>query len=384
MERLRPVIFNDAWGSHVSIASLRGEPIPSAQPESELWMGAHEDGPSGLADRDLDLAQLIAADPEGTLGADSLARFGPRLPFLLKVLAPGKAISIQVHPSAEQAAAVRRTGSSIYVDDWAKPELLLAIAPFEVFIGLRERAELTAFVGRLGVPALTAALAASVGGDDPTHAFVAELLATPASSVAGVVRELVAACVRVEATDDEFGESAAAIVRVAEEHPDDIGLAVLVAMHHQVLQPGEFVDVAAGVLHSYVRGLGIEILANSDNVVRAGLTSKEVNSAELLRILDTRASGIAGRSREVAAGIHVFDSASDRFCLHRIDPQAADELPGGGSARIVFVLRGDIELQCGTEVLALSPMESAFLPAGHRDVRVSGQAEVYVASVPAG
>ena len=100
---------------------------------------------------------------------------------------------------------------------------------------------------------------------------------------------------------------------MAEEHPDDIGLVVLLLMHHWVLQPGEYIDVAAGVLHSYVRGLGIEVLANSDNVVRAGLTSKAVNVPELLRIVDPLADGVAGRGRVVEPGLEAFDSASDRF-----------------------------------------------------------------------
>ena len=113
--------------------------------------------------------------------------------------------------------------------------------------------------------------------DDPAHAMLGAVLATPADEVTDLAREVVAACVRLEAAGDEMGDAAAAVVRVAEEHPDDIGLVVLLLMHHRVLQPGEYIDVAAGVLHSYVRGLGIEVLANSDNVVRAGLTSKAVN-----------------------------------------------------------------------------------------------------------
>ena len=110
MDRLTPVVFTDAWGSHVSIASLQGRDIPSPEPESELWMGAHEEGPS-TTDREggPDLAAVIAADPVGELGAECVERFGPRLPFLLKILAPGAAISIQVHPSAEQASQVRAT-----------------------------------------------------------------------------------------------------------------------------------------------------------------------------------------------------------------------------------------------------------------------------------
>ena len=143
---------------------------------------------------------------------------------------------------------------------------------------------------------------------------------------ADLAREVVAACVRLEASGDELGDAAAAVVRVAEEHPDDIGLVVLLLMHHRVLQPGEYIDVAAGVLHSYVRGLGIEVLANSDNVVRAGLTSKAVNVPELLRIVDPLADGVAGRGRVVEPGLEAFDSASDRFRLYRVTPGRA--LPG--------------------------------------------------------
>lgn len=386
MERLEPVIFHDAWGSHVSIASLRGQAIPSAQPESELWMGAHEAGPSGLAAREgVTLADLVASDPRAVLGADNVERFGERLPFLLKVLAPGKAISIQAHPSAEQVEAVRgRQGGrpdQTYVDDWAKPELLVAIAPFEAFVGLRDHAETSEFVRRLAVPELSAHLAATKDAPDPVHALLAAVLATPAERVGSFVREVVAAAVRVEGTEDHFGAAASSIARVAEDHPDDIGLVVLTLMHHRTLQPGEYIDVAAGVLHSYVHGLGIEVLANSDNVVRAGLTAKQVDVDELLRIVDTAADGIAGRPRPVAPGVEVFDSASDRFVLHRV---RADEgpcrLPGTG-ARIAFSLRGGAVLSDGRQELPLGPVESVFIRADEAGADlVTG--EVYVVGAP--
>jgi mannose-6-phosphate isomerase len=150
-------------------------------------------------------------------------------------------------------------------------------------------------------------------------------------------------------------------------------------MHHRVLQPGEYIDVAAGVLHSYVRGLGIEVLANSDNVVRAGLTSKEVNVPELLRIVDPRAGGVAGHGRVLADGIEVFDSASDRFLLHRVAP--GREVPGIGP-RIVFCLRGSVTLTSAAHTVALGDAESAFLPAGEGTVRLDGDGEVYVVAVP--
>jgi mannose-6-phosphate isomerase len=382
VDRLTPVVFTDAWGSHVSIASLQGRDIPSAQRESELWMGAHEGGPS-ITDRPggADLATLIAADAVAELGADCVDRFGPRLPFLLKVLAPGRAISIQAHPTAEQACTVRSgTGDAVYVDDWAKPELLLALAPFEVFVGMRTFAEVVELAGRLRVSRFSSLVEQASGAPDPVHALLALVLATPADEVDEFARAVVAACVRLEATGDELGVAAAAIVGVAEEHPDDIGLVVLLLMHHRVLEPGEYVDVAAGVLHSYVRGLGIEVLANSDNVVRAGLTTKEVNVTELLRIVDPTAAGVAGRGRAVEPGLEVFDSASDRFVLHRVTPGRV--LPGGLGPRIAFCLRGRVRLSSATQVVELGDAESAFLPAGEGAVALAGVGEVYVVSVP--
>jgi mannose-6-phosphate isomerase len=382
VDRLTPVVFTDSWGSTISIASLQGRGIPSAEPESELWMGAHEEGPS-VTDREgaPTLADDVAADPVGTLGRDCVARFGPRLPFLLKVLAPGRAISIQVHPTAEQALEVRAsTGNAVYVDDWAKPELLLALSPFEVFVGMRDFDEVAAIAASLRVDRLTVLVERAASAPDPVHALLAAVLTTPPHDVADFARQVVAACVRLEGSGGELGDASAAVVGVAEDHPDDIGLVVLLLMHHRVLQPGEFIDVAAGVLHSYVRGLGIEVLANSDNVVRAGLTEKEVNVPELLRVVDPRADGIPGRARALAPGVEVFDSASDRFRLHRVVPGRL--LPADGSPRIVFCLRGRVTLATSSCALELGDAGSAFVPASEAPVALSGAGEVYVVSVP--
>jgi mannose-6-phosphate isomerase len=382
VDRLTPVVFNDAWGSHVALASLQGRDIPTALPESELWMGAHESGPAGT-DRpgSPDLAEVVRADPCRELGEECVARHGERLPFLLKLLAPGRAISIQAHPTAAQAREVRATtGDSVYVDDSAKPEMLLAIAPFEVFLGMRPLDEVIEIAGRLAVPRLSAMVEVAATGPEPARALLSAVLATPADRVADLARQVVAGCVRLSEVDDEIGRAAAAVVGVAEMHPDDIGLVVLLLMHHRVLAPGEYIDVAAGVLHSYVRGLGIEVLANSDNVVRAGLTDKTVNVPELLRILDPSATGVPGVARSVGAGLEVHPSASDRFVLHRVRP--GRELPGAGGPRIVLCLRGRVSLSSTDRTLVLEDVESAFLPAWEGAVRLDGVGEVYVVSVP--
>lgn len=389
MDRLGPVIFTDDWGSTISIASLQGRPIPSAEPESELWMGAHESGPATVVrGAPSTLADVIAADPEKELGARCVQRFGARLPFLLKVLAPGRAISIQAHPSAEQARQrrgrdEREQGNPnvVYVDDRAKPEMLVAIAPFETFVGLRGHDEIVQIAARLDVPRLSALVARAETAEDPSHALLAGVLSIPGDERTRFVRRVVRACVREEAAPDQTGRACAAVVRVAEGHPDDIGLVVLLLMRHRVLAPGEYLDVPAGMLHSYVSGLGIEVLANSDNVVRAGLTTKPVDVEELLRIVDAGAGEGIGRPRAAGDGVEVYESHTQQFRLHRIarSEQASPiRVPGDDGPRIVFCLRGQAVLLGKDAHLELAATESAFLPAHEHDVDLRGAAEVYV------
>src|SRR3984893_7682374 len=158
MELLRPVIRPYAWGSRTGIAELQGRPVPAPGPEAELWMGAHPSAPSGVAGSTLDA--VIAADPDRELGAACVAQFGPRLPFLLKVLSADQALSIQLHPSRAQAQAGFRAENQRgvppsdrnYVDDWPKPELLCALTPFEVLAGLRSPSDAAALLRALSVP----------------------------------------------------------------------------------------------------------------------------------------------------------------------------------------------------------------------------------------
>src|SRR5215469_16697105 len=166
MDLLEPVVQPYAWGSREAIAELQGRPAPSPGPEAELWMGAHPSAPSGVErnGRHTTLDAVIAADPAGELGEDCARRFGGRLPFLLKVLAASKALSIQVHPSRAQAEAGYRDESlrglapgdkrRNYVDDWPKPEILCALTRFEILAGMRNPADAARLLRTLSVPAL--------------------------------------------------------------------------------------------------------------------------------------------------------------------------------------------------------------------------------------
>src|SRR5712692_9471755 len=166
MDLLRPVVQPYAWGSRTAIAELQGRPVPSAGPEAELWMGAHPSASCGV-DRDgsrTTLDAVIAADPVRELGPECAARFGGRLPFLLKVLSAERALSIQVHPSRAQAEAgflaenerglAPGDPARNYVDDWPKPELLYALTPFEVVAGLRAPADAAGMLRALAVDQL--------------------------------------------------------------------------------------------------------------------------------------------------------------------------------------------------------------------------------------
>src|SRR6185437_14120346 len=306
------------WGTSDAIAELQGRPVPAPGPEAELWMGAHPTAPSGVRRPpssappssappppptppaplapSVTLDTLIAADPQGELGPEVTARFSGRLPFLLKVLSAARALSIQVHPSRAQAEAgyadenARRVPlgdpARNYVDDWPKPELLYALTPFEVAAGLRTPADASALLRALRVDELeplAAALADAVG-EDALGAALASVLEWPEPRP--LVASVVAACQRLAASDSPFAAACAAAVRVAADHPGDVGVVALLLMRHEVLQPGQAVFMPAGGLHAYLHGTGIELLANSDNVVRSGLTGKHIDVPELLRLLD--------------------------------------------------------------------------------------------------
>lgn len=311
-----------AWGSRRHLAEFLGRP-PSGGPEAELWIGAHEGDPSILPDgRRLD--DVIAADPVGMLGERVAAQSGRRLPFLMKILAVNEPLSLQVHPSSERArtgfereehagvpvASARRS----YRDPFHKPELIYALTRFEGMAGFRHVGRSAALLRLLGHPwAEDVARRLTTGGPaQALRAVVGELLALDAGEASTLLVELVAAA-RVAAEREHARERhthrprtrAAAVeteqrrepIRVfelfpslAERYPADPGVLVTLLLNHVVLARGEAMYVGAGVVHAYASGFGLEIMAASDNVLRAGLTPKHRDVAELLAVTDFRPS----------------------------------------------------------------------------------------------
>jgi mannose-6-phosphate isomerase len=390
MELLRPVIQPYPWGSRHAIAELQGRPVPAPGPEAELWMGAHPSAPSslvraGVAGTTLDA--VIAADPDRELGPACVARFGPRLPFLLKVLSATQALSIQLHPTRAQAQAGYRAGNLNYVDDWPKPELLCALTPFELLAGLRTPHDAAALLCALadtpgGAPlAPLAAELQAATAPEPLSRALAAILEWPEASRDALIDAVTGACATVAATGSPYAAACAAAVREAQRHPGDLGVVAMLLMRHVVLAPGQAVFMPAGGLHSYLHGTGIETLANSDNVVRAGLTGKHIDVPELLKLLDPAVAVPVLTPAPLGDGVSWFDTPAPEFRLYVADLAAPEvPLPAAGP-RIALCTRGVAILRTDSGQTAELPRgESVFIPAADGPVRACGPAHLFLAA----
>lgn len=356
-----------AWGSRTALAELTGRPAPADAPEAELWLGAHEAAPALTVDGTL--VQLIAKDPQAALGAQVAQCYDNRLPFLLKVLAPDRALSIQCHPDAAQALdAVPGT----YTDRSPKPEAVVPLTPLEIFAGMAPFEQIRLRLGSLDLPELQAALRDASGA----HDVLAGILAVPADQRAGVVAAALAALDRPNAVPEMEAD---AVRRIAQDYPGDIGLIVLLTMHYRVLQPGDYLFVPAGVLHAYVRGVTVEVLANSDNVVRAGLTPKKIDVAELLRIVAVDGRMVAETGQRNGRVVS-FPVSAPQFRLVRVDPGPGAVDVDVTGPRIVLAIGGPVEVSCDGQSEQLESGAAVFVSDAEGSLQISGAGTAYLAA----
>jgi mannose-6-phosphate isomerase len=389
------------WGSVSVLAHLQGRE-PHGGPEAELWMGAHPSSPSALvtgpdaAARPLPAA--VADDPAAVLGDAVLARFGPRLPFMLKVLAVERPLSLQVHPDAERALAVHDpAGESPYVDAYAKPELIVAVEELSAIFGFRPAAEAARLLGSLGTPQaaalsadLSAALAAGEGDEPALRAAFRRLVTWPADDVPALVAAAAAAVSAVSASgrpaeapgDPLVAEARRWVGRLAELHPRDPLVLAPLLLGLIRLAPGEAVFVPAGVPHAYLSGTGVEILAASDNVVRAGLTTKRIDVAELLTIVDSRPGAEPLTSAaDLGGGEVAWQPPVPDFRLTRVRVSGTSRpAPEVDGPQILLCLRGAVTVRAGGAEVALRGGESAFVTAAAGPLELAGDGEVYRAA----
>ncbi|MGV1088184.1 MAG: mannose-6-phosphate isomerase, class I [Mycobacterium sp.] len=301
MQLMQGAIRTYAWGSRNAIAEFTGRPAPTAHPEAELWLGAHPGDPALLDGHGApaSLLDLIDSDPEGQLGPTVCERFGDRLPFLVKVLAADEPLSLQAHPSAQQAdegfEREERIGVPInspvrnYRDRSHKPELLVAITDFEALAGFRPAARSVEFMRALGVAALDPyiGLLADLSDASGLRALFTTWITAPQPDLEALIPAVLEGAVDYIRTGaKEFAAEARTVLELGERYPGDAGVLAALLINRISLKPGEGIFLPAGNLHSYLHGMGVEVMANSDNVLRGGLTPKHVDVPELLRVLN--------------------------------------------------------------------------------------------------
>ncbi|NBM19793.1 mannose-6-phosphate isomerase, class I [Streptomyces sp. GC420] len=385
MDRLVNTVRPYAWGSTTAIPELLGTE-PTGEPQAEMWMGAHPGAPSRV-DRGaglVPLSEVIGDDPDAELGAAVARRFGPRLPFLLKILAAGAPLSLQVHPDLVQAREgyedEERRGVPVdaphrnYKDANHKPELICALTPFEGLCGFRAPAESAELLAGLGVDPLVPYV--DLLHAHPEDAALREVLtALLTADREGTAHTVAAAAAAAE----RLGGAYAPYAALAHHYPGDPGVIAAMLLNHVVLQPGEALYLGAGVPHAYLGGLGVEIMANSDNVLRCGLTPKHVDVPELLRVVRFEASqpGVL-RPEASESGEEVYDTPVDEFRLSRYDlaAGAAPVALPGAAPQILLCTSGTARVG----QLLLKQGESAFAAAGEK-AELSGSGTVFRATV---
>jgi mannose-6-phosphate isomerase len=405
MHRLNNRVRPYAWGSRTTIAELLGRPVPAKHPEAEMWLGAHPGDPSAVVGADgteRSLIEVLGADPAGQLGPAVASRWGERLPFLLKVLAAEEPLSLQAHPSAgqaregyvreEKAGIAREAGNRNYPDPTAKPELVCAVTEFHALAGFREPARTVELLRAVETPALArhVDLLAGEPNGEGLRALFTTWITLPQPAIDALLPDLLDACVVHVKEHGEFELECRTVLELSERYPGDCGVLAALLLNRLVLAPGEAMFLPAGNLHTYLNGTGVEILANSDNVLRGGLTPKHVDVPELLRVLDFSFGDMRVSTGEPNGPRRVYRTAAPEFELSRIewdgdDPRSEVKLEGGSPRILVCVDGGVRAASVDGRELTLARGQSMWLPAADPDVVLApegdGRVRLFAATV---
>ncbi len=392
---LKGTVRGYSWGDRTAIAALLGHSTPAPAPQAELWLGAHPEAPSQVRQGEgwVSLAALIEQAPEEILGARAAERFGGRLPFLMKVLAAAEPLSIQAHPDPRQAAAgcqredalgiPRGAAHRNYRDGNAKPEVLCALEPFVMLRGFRAGGEIRERMERLGVADLLPESRLLDARPGAMERFFRAYMGRPPGKVGEILGR---ALPRIaEHAEGEDASLCYWIAELARRYPEDRGVLSPLFLHLLELDPGQAIYTGPGVLHTYLRGVGIELMTNSDNVLRGGLTPKHIDGEELVRVLRfepqepelLRPQRGAGGERQLTAPVDDFRLAVLEVTPGR--PFAARE----HGVEILLCVAGDGEIHGADGAAIPFARGGSFLvPAAAPAYRLTGAATLFRAAVP--
>ncbi|MDY7038059.1 MAG: mannose-6-phosphate isomerase, class I [Thermodesulfobacteriota bacterium] len=394
---LKNPVLDYAWGSRTFIPQLTGEPHPAGKPLAELWMGAHPKAPS-MVFMDggwVSLLELIQNNPEDILGKSVAERFSNKLPFLFKVLAITKSLSIQAHPDMSQAIDGFRRENSLklslnapnrnYRDENHKPELICALRPLWALKGFRRAGDIVALLNKITGSSLKSELCVlqEFLKKKGLRGFFNALMNMDRERKNQIIAEVMTYGEKNSGADLIFEW----VVRLNQEYPGDIGVLSPIFMNLVQLQPGEAIYIPAGELHAYLEGAGIELMANSDNVLRGGLTPKHIDVPELLTVLEFSSSRLdIIRPENKETGESIFCAPAKEFILSVISVN--DGLiykgPLKRSVEIMICVEGDSHIKdLGSgEVLLLKRGTSIIIPSAVRQYAIKGRASIYKGAVP--
>jgi mannose-6-phosphate isomerase len=386
-----------AWGSKTFIPELLGEASPAAGPRAELWMGVHPRGTSKVHwdGAWITLPDLIQRDPENILGKEVARNFSNQLPFLYKILAAAMPLSIQAHPDLPQArqgfAKENRLRIPMdaptrnYRDGNHKPEILCALTPFEALKGFRKAEKILALFERAPIPSLNAQVSL-LRKNNTTRGlaqFFSTLIALETEDRKKAISELMTVSESLASSDPVFKW----VIRLHQCFSDDMGVFAPLLLNLIHLEPGQALYIDSGELHSYLEGAGVELMANSDNVIRAGLTNKHADVSELLRILrfeETQGTIIKPQVRNQAE--EVYPTPAKEFALSKLSLRkgAPYREKGRRSLEVLICTQGDAEITdvATSEVLPVSRGSTFLVPAMVKEVAMEGIAILYKAAVP--
>ena len=385
MDLIEGVVRDYAWGTTDVIPGILGRPA-TGTPWAEYWLGAHPTGPATVGAAAVPLDQLVAADPRAALGADVARRFGG-LPFMMKLLSAAEPLSLQAHPSAEQAAAgfaheeemgIPLTASQrSFRDRRHKPELVCALTPFRALCGFREPVATLDLLATLDTAALDPIRdrLAAEPGPGGLRGVVAWLLGLDTDSSTRLVETVAAACATAQGS--RFERERAVVPELAARHPHDSGVVIALLLNLVTLAPGEAVFLGAGNLHAYLSGTVVEVMANSDNVVRGGLTDKHVDVLGLLEVVDTTPAVPQVQLPAGEAGIRTYEAPVDDFRMRCLVPTDDHPVTLGPGPVIALCTSGRVDVGAAT----LESGDALWVAAADGTVDVTGRGVVFEAGV---
>ena len=374
------------WGTKDAIPALLGR-TTDGQPWAEQWFGAHPLGDSPTPDGST-LSEHLAQEPD-QLGKASLMTFGRRLPFLVKVLSAASPLSLQAHPTRREGHAREsllgiplNASERSFKDDWPKPETIVALTSFEALVGFRDPLVTAQLFEALGVGD---ALASVIGplrdrsGSPAIQEVFLDVLSL--DDRRHLVDEVLGAAVNHLDAPGELGVFARTAVEIDEFFPSDPGILAALLLNRFSLEPGQALALPPGVMHSYLRGTCIEVMANSDNVLRGGLTTKHIDVDALLHVVD-----FAPGSNDVllpsgSDGTYIYPTSFEEFELWLLQPTDGDtlQLPRGDSGRICLVASGSFELTGDADPIVLTAGHAVFV-AAEEAVVTRGEGRLFVAA----